>query len=81
VIEAIVEMGSEEAPLLLPAPAVEGCPGCAMELQASIHINYCLLSINALALHLPNILFSFSEKTKCISAKKLLVSDVFYSLF
>nr|XP_034568531.1 probable peptide/nitrate transporter At3g43790 [Setaria viridis] len=24
-------MGSEEAPLLLPAPAVEGCPGCAME--------------------------------------------------
>jgi len=31
VIEAIVEMGSEEAPLLLPAPVVEGCPGCAME--------------------------------------------------
>ncbi|GJN13867.1 hypothetical protein PR202_gb00618 [Eleusine coracana subsp. coracana] len=26
-------MGSEEAPLLLPAPAVEGCPGCAMELR------------------------------------------------
>ncbi|PAN15775.2 hypothetical protein PAHAL_3G018600 [Panicum hallii] len=24
-------MGSEEAPLLLPPPAVEGCPGCAME--------------------------------------------------
>ncbi|XP_072151534.1 protein ZINC INDUCED FACILITATOR-LIKE 1 isoform X4 [Setaria viridis] len=24
-------MGSEEAPLLLPAPAVEGCPGCVME--------------------------------------------------
>ena len=30
-IEAIVEMGSEEARLLLPAPVVEGCPGCAME--------------------------------------------------
>lgn len=27
----LVEMGSEEAPLLLPAPAVEGCPGCVME--------------------------------------------------
>jgi hypothetical protein len=33
VIEAIVEMGSEEAPLLLPAPVVEGCPGCAIERQ------------------------------------------------
>ncbi|CAN6325716.1 unnamed protein product [Urochloa humidicola] len=26
-------MGSEEAPLLLPAPAVEGRPGCAMDWQ------------------------------------------------
>jgi len=24
-------MGSEEAPLLVPAPVAEGCPGCAME--------------------------------------------------
>ncbi|KAG2559879.1 hypothetical protein PVAP13_8KG028053 [Panicum virgatum] len=26
-------MGSEEAPLLLLAPVVEGCPGCAIERQ------------------------------------------------
>uniref|UniRef100_A0A0A9BCA2 Uncharacterized protein n=1 Tax=Arundo donax TaxID=35708 RepID=A0A0A9BCA2_ARUDO len=26
-------MGSEEAPLLLPAPVVEGCPRCALELR------------------------------------------------
>lgn len=27
----VLEMGSVEAPLLLPAPSVEGCPGCVME--------------------------------------------------
>ena len=74
-IEAIVEMGSEEAPLLLPAPVVEGCPGCAMELQASIHINYCLISINALALHLAGAMPCTSDVLMSLRGNRIQSSD------